>query len=327
MSASIFITGGTSGLGFHCATALARQYPNHHIVVASRSDNQDAAGTINRSTGQTNVRYMRLDLSSLAQIRLFVKKWTEANNPPITHLLFNAGLQFAHEISHTEDGYEKTFAVNHLGHALLFSLLIPHLAPKARIVVTASGTHDPAQKTGMPDAKYTSAEELAHPTGQELNNAGRQRYTTSKLVNVLWTYALEQRLASLRGGGPNKDNAKKDWTVAAFDPGLVPGTGLARDAGGAMKFMWGCVLPKVLPLLRAMVSPNIHTAEESGQNLAWLAGDAKATVKSGLYYEGRKEIKSSEDSYDRTKQEDLWDWTVKNIAEGPEEAELFSLKA
>lgn len=175
----------------------------------------------------------------------------------------------------------------------------------------------------MPDAKYTSAEELAHPTGQDLNNAGRQRYTTSMLVNVLWTYALEQRLASLRGD-PNKE---KDWTVAAFDPGLVPGTGLVHDAGGAMKFAWVCVLPKVLPLLRAMVSPNIHTAEESGQNLAWLAGDAKAAVKSGLYYEGRKEIKSSEESYERKKQEELWDWTVKNIAEGPEEAELFSLKA
>lgn len=107
----------------------------------------------------------------------------------------------------------------------------------------------------------------------------------------------------------------------------LSGYGLARDAGGAMKFMWGCVLPKALPLLRAMVSPNIHTAEESGQNLAWLAGDAKLTVKSGLYYEGRKEIKSSEYSYDRTEQGDLWDWTVKNIAEGPEEAELFSLKA
>lgn len=128
MPASILITGGTAGLGFHCATALARQYPDHHIVVASRSDNQDASGTINRSTGQTNVHYMRLDLSSLTQIRLFVKNWTEANKPPITHLLFNAGLQFAHEASYTEDGYEKTFAISHLGHAL--PLLLSYPAPR-----------------------------------------------------------------------------------------------------------------------------------------------------------------------------------------------------
>ena len=322
MSSSILITGGTAGLGFHCAVALARQYPNHQITIASRSDTQDAAGTINRLTKQNNVQYMRLDLSSLSQVRLFVKEWTEANKPPITHLLLNAGLQFPREVSYTDDGYEKTFAINHLGHALLFSLLIPQLAQTAQIIVTASGTHDPAQKTGMPDAKYTSAEELARPKGQGLNNEGRQRYTTSKLVNVLWTYALEHRLANLR----SDPNQVRNWTVAAFDPGMVPGTGLARDAGGLMKFLWLRVLPKVIPLLRVLVSPNIHTAEDSGQSLAWLAGDEQVTAKSGLYYEGRKDIKSSMESYEEGKQEDLWGWTVKHVAEGPEEVALFELK-
>ncbi|KAL2827156.1 short-chain dehydrogenase [Aspergillus cavernicola] len=322
MSACILVTGGTAGLGYHCAIALARQYPNHRITIASRSDTQDAAGSINRLLGQTNVQYMRLDLSSLSQTRLFVKKWVENNNLPITHLLFNAGLQFPHGVSYTEDGYEKTFAINHLGHALLFSLLTPHLAQTARIVVTASGTHDPAQKTGMPDAKYTTAEELAHPSGQALHNPGRQRYTTSKLTNVLWAYALERRLADLR----SDPNQGRNWTVAAFDPGLVPGTGLARDAGAVMRFAWTRVLPKVLPVLRALVSPNIHSAEESGRSLAWLAGDGKVIGSSGLYYEGRKDIKSSEESYERAKQEDLWEWTVRNVAEGPEEIALFSLK-
>ncbi|KAL4784753.1 NAD(P)-binding protein [Aspergillus varians] len=323
MSGSILITGGTAGLGYHCALALARKYPNHRITVASRSNNDDAAGSINRATGQKNVQYMRLDLSTLSQVRLFAKQWAENNNPPITHLLFNAGLQFPREVTYTDDGFEKTFAINHLGHALLFSLLIPHLAQTARIVVTASGTHDPAQKTGMPDAKYTSAEELAHPTGQAVNTNGRQRYTTSKLVNIVWTYALERRLADLRADSTHRRN----WTVAAFDPGLVPGTGLARDAGGVLKFAWNRVMPKVLPVMRALVSPNIHSAQESGQSLAWLAGDDEAAAKSGLYYEGRKEIKSSKESYDREKQEDLWDWTVKHVSNGPEEVALFSLKS
>ncbi|KAL4943324.1 hypothetical protein BDV06DRAFT_190275 [Aspergillus oleicola] len=322
MSASILITGGTAGLGFHCAIALARQYPNHRITIASRNDSQDAAGTVNRITGQSNVHYMRLDLSSISQIRLFVKKWTDANKAPITHLLFNAGLQFPNAASYTEDGYEKTFAINHLGHALLFSLLSPHLAQTARIVVTASGTHDPAQKTGMPDAKYTSAEDLAHPKGEALKFPGRQRYTTSKLVNILWTYALERRLADVRSG-----QAKRNWTVAAFDPGMVPGTGLARDAGGAMKFVWGRVLPKVLPVLRALVSPNIHSAEESGRNLAWVASNRDVAKMSGLYFEGRKEIKSSKESYEEGKQEDLWAWTVKTLAESSEEGALFDLKS
>ncbi|KAL3469172.1 NAD(P)-binding protein [Aspergillus californicus] len=318
MSASILITGGTAGLGYHCAVALARQYPNHRVIVASRSD-----PSIKYPLGQANIQYMRLDLSSLSQIRLFTQKWAEGKNPPITHLLFNAGLQLPHEVSYTVDGYEKTFAVNHIGHALLFSLLIPHLAQTARIVITASGTHDPAQKTGMPDATYTTAEGLAHPTVQSKNNPGRQRYTTSKLANIIWAYALDRRFAELR----NKDgNQGRKWTVVAFDPGLVPGTGLARDAGAAMRFMWTRVLPRALPLLRALVSPNIHSAEESGRALAYLASDSEKLGASGVYFEGKKEIKSSEESYDQTKQEDLWEWTVKNVAANPEEVVQFSLK-
>ncbi|KAL4901288.1 hypothetical protein BDW74DRAFT_84712 [Aspergillus multicolor] len=323
MSSSILITGGTAGLGFQCTVALARQYPNHRITIVSRSDPNNAAGTINCITGQKNVHYQRLDLASLSQVRLFVKKWAEENNPPITHLLFNAGLQFPNEVSYTDDGYEKTFAINHLGHALLFALLTPHLAQTARIVVTASGTHDPEQKTGMPDAEYTSAEQLARPTGENVDLPGRQRYTTSKLANILWTYALERRLSDLR----NRSGADhKNWTIAAFDPGMVPGTGLARDAGGLMKFVWTFVLPRVLPLLRLLVMPNIHSAEESGQALAWVAGDKDVAGKSGLYYEGKKEIKSSKVSYEIGKQEDLWEWTVRNLAVGEEERALFELK-
>ncbi|KAL4934670.1 uncharacterized protein BDV17DRAFT_249904 [Aspergillus undulatus] len=326
VSGSILITGGTAGIGYYCALSLARQYPNHTITIASRSDAQDAAGCINRHLNQTNVRFMRLDLSSLSQIRAFVETWAEdkSEKPPITHFLLNAGLQFPHELNYTENGFESTFGINHIGHALLFHLLTPHLARNARIVLTSSGTHDPAQKSGMPDAVYTSAEELAHPTDLSKGNPGRQRYSTSKLANVLWMYALERRLAELRRKRPGEGDC--NWTVVAFDPGLVPGTGLAREYTPVMRFLWLRVLPRVLPLLRVLVSPNIHTAEESGGALAWLAADEKVQGVSGAYFEGRKGIKSSEDSYDRAKQEDLWEWTVRNVAKGPEEMARFELR-
>ncbi|KAL4862632.1 hypothetical protein BDV12DRAFT_207081, partial [Aspergillus spectabilis] len=321
-SGSILITGGTAGLGYHCSLALARKYPTHLIIIASRTPGTpSAASAINKSLNQKNVQYIPLDLTSIAQIRLFVQSWSQSNNPMISHLILNAGLQFPGELDYTEDGFEQTFAVNHIGHALLFSLLTPYLAEDTRIVLTASGTHDPAQKTGVPNAVYTTAEELAHPSSKTMNNPGRQRYLSSKLVTVLWTYALEKRLAELRRGG-------KKWTVVAFDPGLVPGTGLLRDASSIERFLWTRVLPKVLPVLRALMSPNIHTAEESGASLAWLAiaSDAKVKESTGRYYEGRKEIKSSVDSYDEGKQEDLWWWTVKNLAKSKEEEERFELK-
>lgn len=182
---SVLITGGTAGMGYHCAINIARQHPDYQIVLASRTNRHDAAAAINRLLGQANVSYLRLDLSSLAAVRSFVAEWEAKKYPPIQALLLNAGLQFPDGVGYTVDGFERTFAINHVGHALLFSLLKPHFADTARIVVTSSGTHDPAQKTGLPDAKYTTAEELSHPTPDSARNPGRQRYLTSKLVNVL----------------------------------------------------------------------------------------------------------------------------------------------
>ncbi|KAK9482439.1 hypothetical protein V1527DRAFT_447339 [Lipomyces starkeyi] len=310
LNRSIIITGGTSGLGYHCAFNVARQCPEYQVVLASRTDPHSAAASINKYLGQSNVSFLRLDLSSLAEVRLFVKEW-EARI-----LLLNAGLQFPDGVRYTKDRIENTFAVNHVGHAFLFSLLRPHFADKARVVITASGTHDPAQKTGLPDAKYNTAEELAHPTPETTKNPGRQRYATSKLVNVMWAYALHRRFACVPG---------KSWTVTAFDPGLMPGTGLAREAGATMRFLWIHILPRMLPLLRRLVLPNIHTPKESGAALAWLAVSPDVEGTSGVYYEGRKQIKSGEESYDEKKQEELWQWTVKNIATNEDEACSFDV--
>ncbi|KAL3459176.1 NAD(P)-binding protein [Aspergillus heterothallicus] len=317
---SILITGGTAGLGYHCSFALARQYPNHRIVIASRSNTNNASDTINKTLNQSNVEYLRLDLGSLAEVRSFVASWSEKKYPPIEYLLLNAGLQFPGPVEYTVDGFEKTFAINHIGHALLFSLLIPDLAHTARIVITSSGTHDPAQKSGMPDALYSTAEELAHPTEESKKYPGRQRYPTSKLANVLWGYGLETRFKELR------ERKVRDWTIASFDPGLMPGTGLVRDGTAIERFIWSRILPRILPLLRLLLSPNIHTPAESGENLAWVATSDKVRGTSGDYYEGNKKIKSSEVSYHKDKQEDLWEWTVKNIATSPDEVAQFSLK-
>lgn len=210
------------------------------------------------------------------------------------------------------DGFESTFAINHLGHGLLFHLLLPHLAPDVRIVLTSSGTHDPAQKSGLPDAIYDDAATLAHPTAETAKYAGRQRYATSKLCNVLWTYALNRRLQT----------AGKHMTVVAFDPGLMPGTGLAREATSFEQFLWNVVLPRVIPLLRWLVHPNIHRVQDSGATLAWIALDPEERKASGVYYEMRKHIKSSVDSYDEAKQDDLWNWTMETIA-GEKEYQKF----
>ena len=297
---SVLITGGTTGLG---------------IVVASRTDSKSAAASINATTAHQNVEYLPLDLSNLSKVRSFVKTWQSKDYPPIQSLVLNAGLQFPNDLVFTDEGLEKTFAINHVGHALLFHLLQPRLAENARVVVTSSGTHDPAQKSGLPDAEYITAEQLARPDPKTAHKDGRQRYATSKLVNVLWVYALTRRLARV---------SQKHWTVNAFDPGLMPGTGLAREYSAPLRFLWNHVMPYILPLLRLMAgSPNIHTTKESGEALARLAVSPDVEGISGKYYEGTKQIESGGSSYDEAKQEDLWRWTVEHTAKNAEEARTF----
>ncbi|KAE8448283.1 hypothetical protein EG329_009714 [Mollisiaceae sp. DMI_Dod_QoI] len=320
---TILVTGGTQGLGYYASLELARTHPENLIIIASRTDPLSSAKTINTTLHQANVLFLPLDLNSFSQIRSFVSAFQAKNYPSITTLLLNAGIQFPKGIRYTADGFEATFGVNHVGHALLFHLLYPFLAEDARVVVTASGTHDPAQKTGIPDAVYDTAEEVAHPKpGAERIN-GRQRYATSKLTNVLWMYALNRRLEA-RGGKDGNGNGKR-MSVVAFDPGLMPGTGLAREGSGVEKFVWIHVLPRLIWLLRRVISPNIWTPQESGRHLASVAVGEEFKGETGVYFEGRQKIKSSVVSYDVKKQEDLWEWTIKNVSSSEEERKRFDI--
>ncbi|KAK8129204.1 hypothetical protein PG999_001584 [Apiospora kogelbergensis] len=293
---TILITGGTSGLGYYAALDIARSCPSSQVIISSRSDKEKAAAFINKTLGQSNVIFAPLDLGNLANVRKYARDFAAAGHPPIRALLLNAALQFPGEVETTADGIEATFGITHVGHALLFHLLVPHLADHARVVITSSGTHDPSKFTGifaLPVPIYTSAEELAHPKPAfSATHSGRQRYGTSKLCNVLWMYALERHLAERA--------PERHITVTAMDPGLMPGTGLGREAGAAARFVW----------------------HSSGAALARLAVGDDAGVRgvTGKYFEGRTEIPSSTDSYNVEKQEDLWRWTVGFVSGGDEEA-------
>ena len=317
---TILVTGGTQGLGFQASLQIAKQAPDCHIVLASRTNPVNANESINKATGRNTAEFLPLDLASMQNIRTFVDDFASKRYPPITALLLNAALQLSAGIDYSADGIEKTFAINHVGHALLFYLLRPHLADGCRIIITSSGTHDSEQKTMMPAAVYNNAEELAHPNAEQVKNYdGRQKYSTSKLCNVLWMYALQKRLAkgNTPSGGPK-------WTVAAIDPGLMPGTGLARDGPATLRFLWIWILPRIIPLLQRLVHPNIHTIEDSGAALANMAiGEKGGVVADGKYLEGTKEVPSSRASHDVTKQEDLWNWTINAVAKDDAEKRAF----
>jgi NAD(P)-dependent dehydrogenase (short-subunit alcohol dehydrogenase family) len=120
-----------------------------------------------------------------------------------------------------------------------------------------------------------------------------RRYSTTKLANVYFTYGLAPRLPA-------------GITVNAFDPGLMPGTGLAREYPAVARFAWHAILPRVIPLLRLILVKNIHTPKESGAALARLIVDPALAATSGRYFEGLREIPSSAESYDKDRAEELW---------------------
>jgi hypothetical protein len=81
----------------------------------------------------------------------------------------------------------------------------------------------------------------------------------------------------------------------------MPGSGLARDYSTIGRWVWRYVFP----LLRVL--PNVNSTRSSGARLAALATDSRFDNVTGAYFEGTRQIRSSEDSYDRDKALDLWE--------------------
>jgi NAD(P)-dependent dehydrogenase (short-subunit alcohol dehydrogenase family) len=313
-TSTILITGGTQGLGYHCALDLATQNPKSLIIVASRTDPSSSASTINAKLKQSNVQYTPLDLGTLASVRTYAKTFLEANYPPISALVLNAGIQIPDGVNYTPDKIEKHFAVNHVGHALLFHLLAPRLQPTARIVVVSSGMHDP--ELGKPVgivARYTTPERAAHPTEEDVKeNNGRDRYATSKAANILWAFALSSHVA------------QSQHTVLAFCPGLMFGTNFTRDSSWVLRFLNNTILPYSTGLFRMLMNDNVNTPQESGANLAWLVMDKEHEGKKGIYFEKRRVRDASVVARDVKLQEELWKWTIEKISESEEEASRFA---
>jgi NAD(P)-dependent dehydrogenase (short-subunit alcohol dehydrogenase family) len=298
MARTAVITGASAGLGLECARALLTTDASWHVVLAVRSPARGAEA-VARLGAPERCTVLEMDLASLQSVHAFAGRLLAAQLPPLHAIVCNAGVQVVSGTELTAEGVEMTFGVNHLGHFALVQSLLDQLADPARIVVVSSGTHDPAKTTGMPSPHYDSAEELAHPTDATVD--GRRRYTTSKLCNVLFAYELDRRLG----------HGQRGITVTAFDPGLMPGSGLARDYSPIARWAWRYLFPAL------RVLPNVNSTRSSGRRLAALVGDAGYDGITGAYFEGTRQIRSSVDSYDRDKALDLWETSERLLTPVP----------
>jgi NAD(P)-dependent dehydrogenase (short-subunit alcohol dehydrogenase family) len=311
---TVIVTGGNSGLGYQSARAILKERDGWHVVIAGRSLQrcEEAKRRLAHETGNPHVRAMVLDLASMAAVRQFASDFSAGNLPPLRAMVCNAGVQHVGPTQRTEDGFESTFGVNHLGHFLLANLMLGHLEAPGRIIFVSSGTHDPSQWSGMPAPLLRPARSLAAPDDEEEalrkpGFVGRRRYTTSKLCNVLCAYEMDRRL---RNGGTCTPD--RPISVNAFDPGAMPGTGLPRNYGLAARLAWNSVGTLLCWILRPFKA-NIHHPEESGQALARLVLDPALENVSGRYFEGLVETRSSAESYDEAKAAALWEQSAELV--------------
>jgi NAD(P)-dependent dehydrogenase (short-subunit alcohol dehydrogenase family) len=254
----IVMTGATSGIGAQAVKQLAA-LPDTLILTGARGKGRTVPGA----------EVFPLDLASLASVRAFAAAVKERlGDAKIEMLVLNAGAQFPKD-QRSVDGFEMTFATNHLSHYLLARLLLPDMAVGGRLVLTTSGTHDPAV---IPLAPRTlDPEELAHPS--KAGFGGLRAYAASKLCNLL----TARSFAAL-------DAVKaRNIQVIAYNPGVTGGTSL----GNPSPFVRFLFLSVVRPMLRvvSIFQPrfSMGTPERAGEALAELAS-GKVTLPAGRVY-------------------------------------------
>jgi len=240
----VVMTGATSGIGAYAVKGIVA--PDIRLIIGARGVQR----------GPEGAEVISLDLASLASVRKFAEEVKQRlGRAHIGMLVLNAGTQTMGVKQRTVDGFEVTFAVNHLAHYLLARLLVPCMADDGRLVITTSDTHDPANFSGAP--KTLDPEALAHPD----KGARFSPYPASKLCNLLTARSFAA-LAEVQA---------PHITVIAYNPGLTLGTGLQRDAPRALRGFMRVMGPPIFGLV-SLFRPQFYPGnpKRSGEVLAQL---------------------------------------------------------
>lgn len=277
---TVLITGANSGIGKETAVALARAGAT--VVFTSRDPEkgEQAAADIRQRSG-ADVALMPLDLASFPSIRAladgFLQRYDELHV-----LINNAGLILT-ERTETEQGFESTFGVNHLGHFLLTQLLLDRVkaSAPARIINVASNAHRFARGgLDFDDLQLTNS------------YGGMQAYGRSKLANIYFTRELARRL---EGTGV---------TVNAVHPGGV-NTGFAHDGDVKPPFSW----------LWTIASPFLRSPEKGAQTSIFLASSPELDGVTGKYFADSKEKQPTSIAQDDEAASRLWTASEELIAQ------------
>jgi NAD(P)-dependent dehydrogenase (short-subunit alcohol dehydrogenase family) len=273
---TVLVTGASNGVGLATARQLAEMGGRVLLVCRDATRGKLALEVVRKAAKTTAPELLLADLSSQSQISELVENIYRRFGR-LDVLINNAGAIFSKR-ELTEDGIEKTFAVNQLGPFLLTNLLLDLLKSSrtGRVVVVASRT-------------YSSRLEFGNLQSEKGHNFFTA-YLRSKLANILFTYELARRL--------------KDSTVTAncLCPGPVR-SGFGDNLSGLSA--WFPRLMKQIPFMFA-------TPDEGAKTSVYLASSSEVDDVSGTFFINCRPKKTKRVTYDEEVSCRLWE-TCENL--------------
>lgn len=270
------VTGATQGVGKETALQLARK--GAQVVIVGRSKTRTAATVewIKKETGNDHVEFLVADLSSQQEVRALAGEFMQTHNR-LDILINNAGGIFSAR-QHTVDGFELTWALNHLAYFTLTLELLELLkdSSPSRIINVSSGLHAKGE---------IDFDDLQFENGYKAMTA----YRRSKLANILFTYTLARRLA---GTGV---------TANCLTPG-VTATGFGHNNKGLFK------------IAMTMARPFMKSASKGAETSVYLATSQALNNVSGKYFEDCRPAASSDLSHDTQLQDRLWNVSLEAVS-------------
>lgn len=264
----VLVTGASGGIGFATAVGLARL--GARVAITGRDPERVlAASHAIRSASGEPADVFVADLSSQAQVRRLAAEVVE-RLPQVDVLVNNVG-GYWNTRHTTDDGLERTFALNHLAPFLLTNLLLGHLmrGESARVVTVSSN----AQALGRIDFDDLQGAKAF---------SGARAYNQSKLGNVLFTYELATRLLG------------SCVTANALHPGVVSTSFGQEDPASLQRLL--------VPFMRPLMKSPTQGAATS----IYLASAPAVGPKTGLFFARGKPKRTSPRSYDRAVAKRLW---------------------
>jgi retinol dehydrogenase-12 len=270
-----FVTGANSGIGRALVEALAARRAG--VVLASRSEERTkpVLDGIRTRHPAADAQFLPLDVSDLGSVRRAAERFLGSRHP-LDVLINNAGIAGTRALS--REGFDLTYATNHIGPFLLTNLLLPKLreAPQGRIVNVAS-----VAQMRVKQIDWSLLERRTEP-----RRSGFADYAATKLMNVLHAKELARRLADTR------------VTTYALHPGAVASN------------VWRS-LPQPLQWFMKL----FMLSNEEGARTPLDCGTApELSTSTGRYYDKCREVPPNPLANDAALAKELWEKTEAAIA-------------